>query len=883
MKPLTKVNLIIAASVLVLLSVIYGTSQLIVLKGFLTLENDSLAQNASRVMDALNDDIATLGTLADDWATWDDTYAFMQGKAPDFIDKNLPDDAFTRLRVNLVLLVDTQGRIAFGKAIDLEASAPIPLPDGLEMYLRGHPEFVQFTAPDAERQGLIVISGVPLLVGLRPIVTSEGTGPINGTLVMGRFLNAAEIARIAAVTHLDVAVGLLAGTELPDDFQQARSMQNETSGLSVIAPDDEKIRAYRQMADIEGLPAVMLRVQTPREIYQSGRNTLQYFMLSLLIITLLFGLFLRQLAGKLMYSQAKKREMENHYRAVVEQSGEGIIQVDIQSLNLLDANPAFCRLLGYGLEEVPRLSLSDLREGTADASRSYVAEVVKARRHTTHEGQLKCKDGSWLAVETGAYVVSNDGNDVLSIVVRDITERKHAQERIHYLAHYDPVTNMPNRVLMRDRLQQNLAHAERNHCMVAVLFLDLDRFKVINDSLGHHAGDLLLQILGQRLTGCIRQGDTVSRQGGDEFVVVISEVRQLEVLKVITEKLLATVAEPIEIYGHEVTTTTSIGISLFPHDGMAVDSLMKNADMAMYQAKKQGGNNCQFYSSDMNDRSRERLNLENSLRHALERGELSLHYQPQIDIGTGKVFGMEALLRWRHPQLGDIPPTKFIPLAEETGLISAIGDWVLNEACAQMQTWRDQGFDGLRISVNISARQLQQKDLVNRVGAILDATGLAASMLDLELTESMLMENMQENVAVLQSLRQLGLVISIDDFGTGYSSLAYLQRLPIETLKIDRSFVRDITSQNSNAPIALAVIALAHSLGHKVIAEGVETKEQLEFMRNHGCDAVQGYYFSKPLTAASLTEYLHSQRGLARSTAPVLQVVGASQVESPKH
>ncbi len=882
MKPLTKINLIIAASVLVLLSVIYAASQLIVLKGFLTLENDSLARNASRVMDALNDDIATLGTLADDWATWDDTYTYMQGKAPDFIDKNLPDDALTRLRVNLVLLVDTQGRMAFGKAIDLEASAAIPLPDGLETYLRGHPELVQFTAPDAERQGLIVVSGVPLLVGLRPIVTSEGTGPISGTLVMGRFLNATEMARIGAVTHLDVALGVLAGPELPDDFQQARSAQKETSGLSIIAPDEEKIRAYQQMADIEGRPAVMLRVQMPRDIYRNGLDTIQYFMLSLLIIAILFGLLMRLLAGKLMSAQAKNLEVQKRYRAVVEQSGEGIIQVDIQSLHVLDANPAFCRLLGYSQEEITGLNLSDLREGSADASRNFVDEVMKVRRHTTHEGQLKRKDGSWLPVETGANVVSNDDKEVLSVVVRDITERKHAQERIHYLAHYDPVTNMPNRVLMRDRLQQNLAHAERNQWMVAVLFLDLDRFKGINDTLGHHAGDLLLQILGQRLTGCVRQGDTVSRQGGDEFVIVISEVRKLEVLDVITEKLLAAVAEPIEIYGHEVTTTTSMGISLYPRDGMDVDSLMKNADMAMYQAKEHGGNNCQFYSTEMNDRTRERLNLENSLRHALERKEFSLHYQPQIDLGTGKVNGMEALLRWKHPQLGDIPPTKFIPLAEETGLISPIGDWVLREACTQMQAWRLQGFDGLRMSVNISARQLQQKDFVSRVAAILDATGLAASMLDLELTESMLMENMQENIAVLQSLRQLGLVISIDDFGTGYSSLAYLQRLPIETLKIDRSFVRDITTRNSNAPIALAVIALAHSLGHKVIAEGVETSEQLEFMRGHGCDAVQGYYFSKPLTADSMTEYLNSQRGLTKRVVPILQIVGSSQAENPK-
>ena len=310
----------------------------------------------------------------------------------------------------------------------------------------------------------------------------------------------------------------------------------------------------------------------PRRIYRNGVNTIQYFLLSLLVIVVGFALLMRLLAGKLLSSLRKNREAEKRFRAVVEQSGEGIFQVDLPSLNVLDANPAFCRLLGYAPEEIPGLNLSDLRDGAADARSIMSAEVVKARRHVTQEGQFKRKDGSWLAVETGAYVVSHDSKDVLSIVVRDITERKIAQERIHYLAHYDPVTNMPNRVLLRDRLRQDLAHAERNQWMVGVLFLDLDRFKVINDSLGHHAGDQLLQTVGQRLAGCVRHGDTVSRQGGDEFVIVVSEVRDSEALNGIADKLLSAVAEPWSIHDQEVNVTTSIGISLYPRDGEDVDT-----------------------------------------------------------------------------------------------------------------------------------------------------------------------------------------------------------------------------------------------------------------------------------------------------------------------
>ena len=757
--------------------------------------------------------------------------------------------------------------------MDFSKSAALSLPNGVREYLNANPQFWQFTAPDDGRFGVIVVGGMPLLVGVRPITTSEGEGPIRGTLIMGRFLNTAEIARLAAMTHLSVAMGVLAAADLPEDFRRARDVVDRKSDLALEITDERRARAYSLVRGIDKQPVLLLRIETPREIYRSGRNTINYFLLCLAAIVAIFALVLRLLAGKLLFSLHKNREVEQRYRAVVEQSGEGIFQVDVESLALRDANGALARLLGYTEQELIGLNLEDLYDRLPDVARNYVGLVLKARRHITHEVQYKRKDGTWLDVETGANVVTHDGKDVLSIVVRDITERKLAQEQIHYLAHYDPLTNLPNRVLLRDRLRQDLAHAERNRWMVGVIFLDLDRFKLINDSLGHHAGDRLLQTVAARLKGCVRHGDTVSRQGGDEFVIVVSEVRDAEGLNAIADKLLAAVAESYDIHDQEVNITTSIGISLYPRDGDDADSLLKNADMAMYQAKAAGGNDCQFFSSDMNERTRERLSLENSLRHALERDEFYLVYQPQVDLNTGKLFGMEALLRWKHPQLGDVPPMKFIPLAEETGLILSIGEWVLRSACAQLQEWRRQGFEGLRMSVNLSARQLLQKRLATRVGDILNDTGLSASLLDLELTESMLMENMQENIATLQALRQMGVAISIDDFGTGYSSLAYLQRLPIETLKIDRSFVRDIVARDSDAPIALAVIALAHSLGHNVIAEGVETEAQLDFMRDHGCEAMQGYYFSKPLSAESFTELLRSGRDLpVRSMAP-LQVV----------
>jgi len=557
----------------------------------------------------------------------------------------------------------------------------------------------------------------------------------------------------------------------------------------------------------------------------------------------------------------------------VRQSGEGIILVDAQDGDLLDANAAFCRLLGYRAEEVMGLLLKDLLNCNEDAVKRYLNQILSESRHVTSEEQYRRKDGAWLDVEIGAYVVFHAGKNVVCIMVRDITERKFAEQRIKYLAQYDALTNLPNRTLLRDRLQQELAHADRNRWLVAVVFLDLDRFKVINDSLGHYIGDLLLQAIAQRLIGAVRNGDSVSRQGGDEFVIVVSQIKDNDDVNGIADKLLHVVSRAYDIQGQEITISTSIGISLYPRDGTDIETLMKHADLAMYQAKAVGGNDYRTFSSDMDVGVRERLDLENNLRHALEFEQFYLVYQPQVRLASGRVCGMEALLRWRHPDLGEILPVKFIPLAEETGLILSIGEWVLRRACGQLNAWRRQGFDDLTISVNLSARQLLQKDLVRRISSVLEETGLPAALLDLELTESMLMDNMRDNIAMLRSLRAVGIAIFIDDFGTGYSSLAYLHSLPIETLKIDRSFVRAIASRDGDAPIAKAVIALAHSLKLKVIAEGVETGEQLEFLLRHGCDIIQGYYFSKPLTADDFIELLRSDRQLPARAVPPLQSV----------
>jgi diguanylate cyclase (GGDEF)-like protein len=436
-------------------------------------------------------------------------------------------------------------------------------------------------------------------------------------------------------------------------------------------------------------------------------------------------------------------------------------------------------------------------------------------------------------------------------------ERKRYQVQLEHQANYDALTGLPNRNLLHDRLRQAV-YAQRGARAMAVVFIDLDHFKFVNDSLGHGTGDKLLRGMADRLRGVLREGDTVARLGGDEFVVILNDQGGEEVIFRAMQRIMLEVSQPMMIDGKELYVTCSAGISLHPQDGADVDTLLKNADAAMYRAKDGGRNNFQFFTSEMNERINERLSLENALRRALERKEFLLHFQQKIDLKTGAIAGAEALVRWNHPELGLLRPERFIPLAEETGLIVQIGEWVIREACRQSRAWLDQGLRPGLVSVNLSARQFRQDGLVRAVSRILEETGVDSRHLEIELTESMVMHNVNTAIATLHGLKSLGIALSVDDFGTGYSSLAYLKDLPIDTLKIDRSFVRDIGYGEGadEGVIAQAIISLGHALHLKVIAEGVETERQLGFLRRHGCDEVQGFFYGEPVPPDSYARLL---------------------------
>jgi len=463
--------------------------------------------------------------------------------------------------------------------------------------------------------------------------------------------------------------------------------------------------------------------------------------------------------------------------------------------------------------------------------------------------------------QEGRTIFNEDGEAIRVVgTIQDITERKKAEQKIKFLAYYDRLTKLPNRLLFKERLGKAIADANRHGRSGAIIFLDLDNFKHINETFGHYTGDKLLKIAAKRIGDCLRNNDTAARLGGDDFGIIIEETHNLQDAALVARRILETMKQVIVIDGNEFYTNTSIGVSVYPLDGNNVEMLMRNADAAMSRAKELGKNTYQFYTADMNAKAFERFALETGLRKAVERNELLLHYQPEVDLTSGMVIGVEALVRWAHPDMGLISPMEFIPLAEESGLITSIGEWVLRTACAQNKAWQMGKNTNIRIGVNLSASQFKNHNLLELIANVLEETGLNADSLELELTESILMEHAETSINTLDQLNRMGVHLSIDDFGTGYSSFSYLKRFPIDTLKIDRSFVHDINTDPDDAAIVKAVTTMAHSLNLKVVAEGVETKEQLATLKNLGCDIAQGYLISRPIPAGKVVSFFGSWR-----------------------
>jgi diguanylate cyclase (GGDEF)-like protein/PAS domain S-box-containing protein len=611
------------------------------------------------------------------------------------------------------------------------------------------------------------------------------------------------------------------------------------------------------------------------------------------VVTLVFGSVTALLLRRHARMSDEKRHSDCRYRTVIEQAGDGIFLVDAETGLVTEANSSLCRKLGYGEEEIVGLKVENiLVETPVGVDTAAFARMANTRSRPRALKQ-RCKNGQLLDVEVTVSHLEMDGRKTLCYIAHDITERKNIelellrnQRRLDHLAHHDSLTGLPNRLFLRTHLEQALQSCGTAGGL-AVLLLDLDNFKFINDSRGHNVGDELLVEVARQLKKIVGTRGLVARPGGDEFVVVLTKVTQQSFAAAVADDILTMLTKPMRVAGRAISTSVSIGVTLCPQDSHDLDSVLRNADLAMYKAKETGRSNVQFFQPEMNTQVRHRVTMEHALRRALKSKQFVVHYHPLVAIATRRIVGLEALVRWEHPQLGLVPPSKFIPVAEESGLIVPIGEHILRTVCEQVVRWQEAGVPTVPVAVNWSAIQLQRQSVVEVVHRVLKETGMQPKLLSLEITEGALMRNARQHAAELQVLRDSGVRIQIDDFGTGYSSLSYLRELPIDTLKIDRSFINLVDENPADQAIVSAILAMAKSLGLRVVAEGVESAAQLAVLNRHGCEVAQGFFFSRPLPAdqcralledlasrPSFTETLRMR--LRRGLPPIVERIRAS-------
>lgn len=900
-----KTLLIFGITLVGLLSLIAISSRIIQLRSFRILENKQACSNIDRVLDALTNEQEWLDSKVNDWAQWDDMYAFIQHNNPAFIRSNLVDATFSGLRLNVIMLINNRGQLVYGKAYNLVQNRPFAVPHGLQRRLTLNDPLLHGALTGGRTTGVLLLPEGPLLVAVQPILTSTGKGPIRGAVLIGRFLDADRQQHLSIVTHLGLSLQPLSECNFPPAFTKTLLRMAANNSFEIQVENEGVISAYAVIKDISHKPALLLHVQTPRTIYHQGETSIRYFLLCIVGAGIVFGivtllLLERMVLARLSYlnervteigetrnlsarislsgqdelatlactvnemltslenSQQAIRLSEERYRTLVEFSPDALYIVSRGKC--VFTNAAGIALFGAtGYEEVIGKSLIDfVHPNSHELAKTRKTQFEMHEEIPYTEITIQRLDHIVIEVEVCATPFPYQGAPGMLLLIHDITKRKQDEERLNNLAYYDSLTGLPNRLLFSDRLTQALTRAHRYQEQIAVLLLDLDHFKDVNDSLGHDTGDRLLHEVAARLTMAVRECDTVARLSGDEFCLILPRLTDAGAADMAARRILELFFQPFVIGEHQFYITPSMGISMYPADGNTIETLVKNADLAMYRTKAMGRNNYKFFSRDMGEAIAKRRTLESHLRTALEREEFIVHYQPQVSLHTEQIVGVEALVRWQHPEWGLVSPGQFIPLAEEIGLIEELDAWVLRTACRQNYAWQMAGLPPVRVAVNLSAHHFQRQDLCELLNNALTDSGLAPEYLEVEVTESTAMLNLEHTLTVLREVHNLGVRVTIDDFGTGYSSLSYLKKLPVQTLKIDRSFIQDMLHDPDDATIVATIIAMAHTLRRAVIAEGVELNEQLDFLRTHHCDEIQGFLFGKPAPAEEIAAMLRN-------------------------
>ena len=767
------------------------------------LEDKYIIENVERTKKEIFKEIEVLDTIVMDWAVWDNSYQFMIDKNPEYIKANLSEDTLNNLKINIMLFIDNKGNLVHGEGYDLQKKESVPIDEALLKYIKDH-SLLQNNDVKYRKSGIVTLNGKDLiLLSICPILTSAGEGPINGYIVLGANFTEKKIADIGEELNSEIKLTFL------KDFEYDRKFFDlKDDKIQIDAVSDQKIIGRAFLDDIDGKHLLLLSIEKNRDINNIGEAGIKATLWLLLGLFFLFAIIITVILDRGIL--LRFQELSNDIRKI-----------------------------GEGKDLSVRLKRQNIDDELTDVSNEI-------------NGMLGALERSQLFLSKSESALKK----AIEKLQDEVLEHEKTQEQIKYIAYHDTLTGLPNRNLLNELLVHSITLAERNNKCMAVLFLDIDGFKMINDSKGHGMGDQILQEVAERLLKTLRKSDVIARHGGDEFIVIIEELDNCSGVELIANKIINCFQEPFHLENQDYFLTTSVGVAVYPADGQTPDMLIKNADIAMYKAKENGKNQYLFCTPVMKDVANETMELSTNLYRAIEKNELELYYQPQLSCHNNQIMGVEALIRWRHPVMGLISPAKFIPIAEKTGLILPIGEWVLRTACQQNKKWQEQGLPKIRMGVNLSLRQFHNNDLLNLVESVLKETKLAPQYLELEITETIAMKEKSYIINTLNAFRQIGVSIAIDDFGTEYSSLSYLKHLPVDRLKVAMQFIRGIGIDHKDEALAKGIIVLAKSIGMNVIAEGVETKEQLEFLKNHNCDEIQGYYFFKPLIEAEMTKLL---------------------------
>jgi diguanylate cyclase (GGDEF)-like protein/PAS domain S-box-containing protein len=861
------------------------------LNSFRNVEAAATEQKALQVYRAFEADLHQLAISNFDYANWDDSVQFVQDRNRHYIDANLVRENLLGMHIDLVWIVDRDGHEIYSGVTD-RAGAPVVSP-APRTYLQGLSRFL--AAPHqvnlTQVNGLLATAHGLLAVSAQEIQRTDRTSPSGATLLFGRFIKDSDIERIRETSHEPVMMAYLGSSlsaleHLPAPVRAWLARGNVGPQTFVAVDDDTQITGYAVVRDADARPIALFSTRSARDIFALGQRTTWLMLATILAMFIAFGAAVLWLTLRLRRSFAAQDSVEQRYRNIASQLREAILLLDGDTLEIIEANEAALLALHCTRDTVDRFRVQDI---FPELTPQLLTSALSQRRdRAVHESRVVKAEGGWVDAEITVACLDIQGRTLLTLVAHDISHRKVAERheretrrKLSNLAQHDALTGLPNRLYLHNRMPRVLQNIATGDNVLALLYIDVDNFKNINDSLGHGPGDQLLQIVARRMRAAVSSHDVVARMGGDEFVVVAPLMANVPAIDDLAFRLQTAVSAPIALDGQTVTVTASVGIAIYPSDGTDFEALQRHADIALYQAKEAGRNCHRFFSADMDVRVSEHVALEQALRHAAGTNQIFMEYQPVIDLRTGLLSSLEALMRWRHPERGLIPPIQFIPVAEKSGLILELGLQALTQVIAQIRAWQDRDVPIVPIAVNVSPLQFERTDFPQAVSRLAAKAGVDPKWLRFEITESAMMKEPEKFIDTLKTLRALGSQVLIDDFGTGYSSLSYLNRLPVDTLKIDRAFVRDLGSANARTPLIHAVIDMAKRLNLNTVAEGVETPEQAVLLTEFGCDYAQGYLYSKPVGARQCRALLRELRRERPLTATVLVRALASAGQMP--